>query len=334
MAAAGRAEDRRMRQTFDEFEHFAAVIGHADLQFTLPRLELPFWSISQRPVGQIHLQCGSEANGNIAEGAAHDGGYVVFVQKTGTRCHANGVKLENDMLMVSAPRGEFVLAGIDAHDWYSLFVPADLLAPQGMAPSDLPVAPKTSKVLRPDPRPLQKLHMIVDRLQTVERASPESLLEPASVARAERDLVRTVRDILGVKDSPFALPASAASGKPAASRGRPAVERERVMRKVLDLIEESQAELPTVEQLATAVDVSERTLRTMFIEYFGMSPGKYLNLRGLHRTRFALRNGAGDETTVARVAAKFGFWDFGRFAGQYRLLFGEFPSETLRKSRT
>lgn len=106
------------------------------------------------------------------------------------------------------------------------------------------------------------------------------------------------------------------------------------MRKVLDLIEESQAELPTVEQLATAVDVSERTLRTMFIEYFGMSPGKYLNLRGLHRTRFALRNGAGDETTVARVAAKFGFWDFGRFAGQYRLLFGEFPSETLRKSRT
>jgi AraC family ethanolamine operon transcriptional activator len=321
-----------MRQTFDEFEHFTEVVGHADLQFTLPRLEVPFWSIAQRSIGQIHLQCGSEANGNIAEGAAHDGGYVLFVQRSGNRCHANGILLEEDMLLVSGPRGEFVLAGDNAHDWYSLFVPATLLMPRGLTAADLPVLPQTAKVLRPDPRPLAQLHSIVDRLQAVERTTPESLLESASVASAERDLVRTVRDILGLRESQSARSASSISAKPAPSRGRPAVERERVMRNALATIESCRTELPSVEQLAATVDVSERTLRTMFVEYFGMSPGKYLHLRGLHRTRVALREGTA-ETTVARVAAQYGFWDFGRFASQYRLLFGEFPSETLRKPR-
>ena len=33
------------------------------------------------------------------------------------------------------------------------------------------------------------------------------------------------------------------------------------------------------------------------------------------------------------IAADFGFWEFGRFSGQYRRLFGELPSETLRRSR-
>ena len=39
-------------------------------------------------------------------------------------------------------------------------------------------------------------------------------------------------------------------------------------------------------------------------------------------------------TMVTAVAAQFGFWHFGRFAGEYRRLSGEAPSQTLRgKSR-
>jgi len=38
-------------------------------------------------------------------------------------------------------------------------------------------------------------------------------------------------------------------------------------------------------------------------------------------------------TSVTNEAARWGFLHFGRFAQEYRALFGELPSETLRRSR-
>ena len=37
---------------------------------------------------------------------------------------------------------------------------------------------------------------------------------------------------------------------------------------------------------------------------------------------------------VGRISARWGFWHMSRFARDYRLLFGELPSETLRGART
>jgi hypothetical protein len=34
-------------------------------------------------------------------------------------------------------------------------------------------------------------------------------------------------------------------------------------------------------------------------------------------------------TTMTKIATCYDFWQFGRFAGQYRSLFGELPSITL-----
>jgi len=49
-----------------------------------------------------------------------------------------------------------------------------------------------------------------------------------------------------------------------------------------------------------------------------------------------VRNGLlepADSTSVTGEAARWGFLHFGRFSHEYRALYGELPSETLRKSR-
>jgi transcriptional regulator GlxA family with amidase domain len=60
-----------------------------------------------------------------------------------------------------------------------------------------------------------------------------------------------------------------------------------------------------------------------------MSPKRFLLLRRLHLARRALRAATPVVNTVTEVAARFGFWQFGRFSGQYNSVFGEFPSDTL-----
>jgi len=102
---------------------------------------------------------------------------------------------------------------------------------------------------------------------------------------------------------------------------------------VMEHVEERNDGRPRVADLATAANVTERTLRTAFHEYYGVGPASYLQLRTLHQVRRALRAADHDETTVAGVLIDRGIWEFGRFAGQYRRRFGELPSETLRMKR-
>jgi AraC family ethanolamine operon transcriptional activator len=53
----------------------------------------------------------------------------------------------------------------------------------------------------------------------------------------------------------------------------------------------------------------------------------------MHFARRAMRDGAPGTTTVTEIAAQYGFWQFGRFAGEYKALFGEAPSATLHRPR-
>jgi AraC-like DNA-binding protein len=84
-------------------------------------------------------------------------------------------------------------------------------------------------------------------------------------------------------------------------------------------------------EICAAIGVAERTLRAACEEHLGMGPIRFLSLRRLHLVHRALRQADASMTTVTRVATDHGFWELGRFSVAYRGMFGESPSETLRR---
>ncbi len=78
--------------------------------------------------------------------------------------------------------------------------------------------------------------------------------------------------------------------------------------------------------------VSERTLRNAFRTTCGKTPYRHLRDLRMQETRRALLDAEPASTTVTAVATRFGFYELGRFSVEYRSIFGESPSETLRRS--
>jgi AraC-like DNA-binding protein len=87
-----------------------------------------------------------------------------------------------------------------------------------------------------------------------------------------------------------------------------------------------------LDDLCLACGLSRRGLQQIFREKAGTSPMEYLSLRRLQGARQDLKAGVG-WGGVKAVALNWGFWHLGRFAAEYRRVFGELPSVTAGKAR-
>ena len=85
-------------------------------------------------------------------------------------------------------------------------------------------------------------------------------------------------------------------------------------------------------ELCELIGVSEPILRSCCAKFLGVTPNRYALLRRLKQVRSALREADPDHADVAQLARRFGFTELGRFAGEYRAVFGETPSATLQRA--
>ena len=87
-----------------------------------------------------------------------------------------------------------------------------------------------------------------------------------------------------------------------------------------------------IVKLAEVANVSARSLFRQFQKERGYSPAEFAKRRRLRMALVLLEN-SDPVTSVTQVALKCGFHNSGHFARDYRLAFGELPSETLLRSR-
>jgi AraC-like DNA-binding protein len=85
-----------------------------------------------------------------------------------------------------------------------------------------------------------------------------------------------------------------------------------------------------VTDICNEIGISGRLLRECCRMHLGISPTEYRRRRAMQQAHRELRNGDPEKLTVTEVARRHGFAALGRFARNYRAIYGESPSATLR----
>ena len=201
--------------------------------------------------------------------------------------------------------------------WFSVYIPNETLAAaSGDATTHLALVHGFVRV------PLyrtERFRSVIGQFDEAVQRAPADFESAAAQTAAEQKLVPEIRNLLAV------------SHGVEPTLGRHAVPRGQIVRRSMDYVDQHVGEYLSVERLASVAGVSERTLRNAFQQYFGLAPVQFLNHRTLHQVRNALKNADPSVATVTNIAAQFGIWQLGRFARDYRLIFNELPSDTLRQ---
>lgn len=101
------------------------------------------------------------------------------------------------------------------------------------------------------------------------------------------------------------------------------------VRRALQVIEELAGEDLPLARLADLCGVTPRALQYAFRRHLGCTPLAYLRRVRLDLVRQALRDGSAQ--TVGDAAARYGFYNPGRFASDYRQVFEENPAATIAR---
>jgi len=207
-------------------------------------------------------------------------------------------------------------SGIAFSGFMSLPVEDFVSAGATMVGCDL-TPPKDSSIFRPPPHALAKLRRLHAAAGHLAEKAPEVIANPDAAYGLEQALIEAMVSCLGKNET---------REDSVAQR-----QHELIMRRFRRVVEENPDQPLYIPELCKAIGVSERTLRVCCQEQLRVGPKRYLLLRRLHLARHALRRGLPDTSTVTEIATRYGFWHFGRFAGEYQSLFGEPPSVTLHR---
>ena len=201
----------------------------------------------------------------------------------------------------------------------AMWLPVEDMVSAGASIADCDLTPpRDAMFISPPPVPMEKLRRLHAAAGHLAEEAPEIIANPDAARGLEQALIEAMVRCLARQDD----------HQTSVARGQHAI----VMRRFRRVLEEN-AERPFfIPEICQAIRVSERTLRVCCHQHVGMSPKRYLLLRRMHMIRRALRERAASATTVTEVAMQHGFWQLGRFAVEYRALFGESPSATMHRT--
>ncbi|MFN3984707.1 MAG: helix-turn-helix domain-containing protein [Rhodocyclaceae bacterium] len=151
------------------------------------------------------------------------------------------------------------------------------------------------------------------------RATPDLLRHPQMCRALEQAVFGAVVDTVR---SPAAEPRATPSCRT----------RQLVVERAREYMREHIDEPISVADLCVELRVSRRTLQYSFQDVLDLNPVKFLRAMRLNGVRRDLKRADPSRDTVADIAAHWGFWHLSHFAADYKTMFDELPSDTLKRA--
>jgi AraC-like DNA-binding protein len=177
--------------------------------------------------------------------------------------------------------------------------------------------PKAALTVTPPPAALAKLQRLHAAAGQLAEDAPTVISHPEAARGLEQALIEAMVDCLSTREL----------GEDRSALRQHAA----IMRRFRRAVEDKPDEAVFISELCRAIGSTARTLQICCQEQLGVSPKRYLLLRRMQLARRALQESAPTATTVTEIATQYGFWQLGRFAGEYKALFGESPSMILAR---
>ncbi len=269
------------------------------------------------PTGQCLIQRAYTNTGFIAEGSGSSDYYTFYVPLQAGTLVSSGNTMTEDAISVNEPGAEFCVNVSDKGSWQLFAVPKHTIEKRyGL-----------ERRTRRWRYSVRNQRLLADRFrvyvaQAISAISQRPTMETSPAIRMmEADLVSLLAPLLQVEIG---------------RKGRPAEEIEcsyrtkaTVLKKSIEYIRELKNYPIHASDLAIASGVSERTLRRVFQEFYGVGPRTFILARQLEKVHQDLRQSNPAEATVTDVLTRWGVWEFGRFSGRYKQYYGVLPSQTL-----
>jgi AraC-like DNA-binding protein len=177
---------------------------------------------------------------------------------------------------------------------------------------------KRGRSIFPDANACRNVTALLGGIMETVRRDADALAGEATRAALECELHDRFFDLLR-KDQANPM----ADGNPKISR------RYQRLNLLRDFIRENTHRPIRMDELCAVSGLSRRGLEYLFMDLLGVGVSAFLHKLRLHGVRRELLATDPRHGSVKRCALDWGFWHLGRFAAEYRALFGENPSATL-----
>jgi AraC-like DNA-binding protein len=308
-----------------DFDIYAATLrGRGQRLILRDRSQGP-WKVRTTPVGPLTIEFREEGGSTIMVGQSALGSLTFAVLTSGTLQGGllNGHHiLSRDTIVI--PPGQELIESVPApHRWLSIALPLDAM-----------------HLLEPELREtftrlLTLNHILVLHSRTLTQRITAGAAVAGHVPVQTREGVTFVdqtsgTDLVAVISIVAIAALDGAERRPDFTRGHGTNSYELASRTARQL-NGLDGGWPKASELCRVLNVSERQVRRSLKSYFGVGPAKLATLHRLNQVREILVGGVSESTKVMDVLSDCCVTEGGRFAGEYRGLFGEFPSETRRR---
>lgn len=308
-------------QRFTETDEFAAALLGGEFEYLRVHGQAFDATLRILKLGDVVVQQADDA-AHISRAAISGtaAALIVPLQSSDHRLRINGTSVGESAALLAPGGAEFHAFCPAAYSWAALTLPQTLLEEWASLASQQLVGRPEANVLTLAAGPSVRLAGALAAATQLAEDMPEALAAPACA----EGLALSLQDLVGeaLTDDICARP------RPRALR-----EAHRVVRRAEEFLRGNLHRPIYRDELCDELGISLRKLHDAFAAVVAMSPHSYLKARRLTLARQALRDAGNEPALVKSIALSHGFWHLGHFAHDYRMLFGEAPSQTLAMNR-